>query len=639
MDFWFVALRGEEDALVEARAVFGSPVAWFDTLHLYSFEAVDPRNAASWVASLAPVQGLAGGVVLSDQDPAAARERAISLACAAGDGELLFDGLARGRFDTELLFVRARGRKGWTLPVPAVALAPEKCRRTECRDAVARIPVHVPLVARAREIAALAQWLLSPAPVWLRAVEGSGAARLVAEAARAAEKLVARVPERAMASEALLEAAIADAVGDWIYLDPVVPAHVDVVAAVASRFTRMRRLILRSPPGVELAFVPENRRMDLERLKDFDARTLARFLLGDAAGPAWSRRVARLGRGYPGRVIEAARAAVQLGEVVWDGERFRGRKVRVLRARGASHEPLARRMQDVPARAMRALSVLATLGDGAPELAGSAALRGTMTSRPEELLGLLTALRLIEVRDARLWIHASVRRMLPVSDPAADTLLEKGVLPSAAEAEHLLSQGKVRDAGSLFVEAAAMALEAGLRAAAVRFIAAALPHGGHEAVLSEELLGAARSITRALGLAVVIEPEGGRSAGAMDPATLEQAAAQCSERHDEAGAERLRVLAEVMRGNTQSALRITGRHSGGGSSKSQLVAAIAQAGAGEMRLGIRTALSALSMSRKASDRGGEAAALAVLSSLYKACGRDDDARALADGARALQHAG
>ncbi|MEI8256122.1 MAG: hypothetical protein WCJ30_10675, partial [Deltaproteobacteria bacterium] len=341
---------------------------------------------------------------------------------------------------------------------------------------------------------------------------------------------------------------------------------------------------------------------------------------------------------YPGRVLEAARAAVQLGEVVWDGEKFRGRRVRVLHARGAKPEPLARRIQDVPTRAMRALSVLATLGDGAPEIAGSAALRGTMTSRPEELLGLLTALRLVEVRDARLWIHASVRRLLPVSDAGADTLFEKGVLPSASEAEHLLSLGKVRDAGSLFVEAAAMALEAGLRAAAVRYIAAALPHGGHEAVLSAEMLGAARAITRALGLAVVIEPEGGRTTSAMDPATLEQAAVHCADRNDEAGAERLRALAEVMRGNTQNALRITGRHSADASGKSQLVAAIAQAGAGEMRLGIRTALGALAISRRGADRGGEAAALAVLSSLFKACGRDDDARSLADGARSLQHA-
>ena len=638
MDFWFVALRGEEDALVEARAVLGAPVGWFESLHLFAFEAVDPRNAAIWVSSLAQTEGLSGAVVLTVDDGGMSRERAMALACAAADGELLFDGHARGRLDSELLFVRALGRKGWTIPVAAVALAPEKCRRTDCREAVAKLPGDVSLVARVREIATMVQWLATPEPVWIRARDGAGALRLVEEAARKAEKLLARLPSGAFASEELLEAAIADAVGDWVLLDPVAKEHVAVVEAVALRFPRTRRLLLRASPDVDLSFVVLQRQLDLESLKDFDARELARSLLGPHVGAAWSRRLAREGAGMPGRVIEAARAAVQLGDVVWDGEKFRPRQRRVLHARGGSTDPVARRVQDVPTRARRALTVLAMLGDGAPAIAGCAALRGTMTSQPDEMLDLLVALRLVEVRDGKIWIHASVRSLLPKSDPGADTFLAKGVLPSASEAEHLLSLGKQRDAGSPFVEAAAMALEAGLKAAAVRFIAAALPHGGGEAVLSEELRGAVRTIARTLGPAVVVEVEGARPSRAMDPEALEQAASQFTDRNDTEGAERLLALAEVVRGNSQKALRITGRHSTDGSGKSQLVTAIAQAAAGETRVAVRSALRALVSSRRSADRSGEAAALAVLSSVYKACGRDDDARTLAESARNRQHA-
>ena len=638
MDFWFVALRGEEDALVEARAILGAPVAWFETLQLFGFEAVDPRNAGTWVATVAQTQGLSGSVVLSGNDAVAARERAIALACAAADGTLLFDRGARERLDSELLFVRPASRAGWTIPVPAVALARGKCRRSDARHAVAKLPDRVPLVGREREVAAITNLLASPGPAWIVAEPGSGVSRLIDEAAQRVSKLCARIPARAMQSEALLETAIADAVGDWIVLDPIAGDMVAIVRAVAERFTRTRRLVLCGPVRLALDFVPGERRLPIEPLRPYDARALARAVLGDKVGERWLHRVAREGEGFPGRVIEAARAAVQLGHLEWDGAAFRPREERVFRAVRSGGDPIAIRVRDIPERALRAFSVLATLGDGAPEIAGSAALRGTMTSRPDELLTMLASLRLIHIRDARLWIDASVRAHLPDRDVAAETLIERGVLPSASEAEQLLSLGKQRDAGSLYVEAAAMALEAGLRAAAVRFIAAALPDGRGEEALSEELLGAVRTIAKILGPAVVVEREGGRGNRAMDAEALEHAAAHAMERNDTASAERMRALAEVVRGNAQNALRITGKHSTDGTSKSQLISAIAQASAGEMRVAVRTALRALIVARRASDRGGEAAALAVLSSVYKAAGRDEDARRLAAGAKHLQQA-
>jgi hypothetical protein len=441
-----------------------------------------------------------------------------------------------------------------------------------------------------------------------------------------------------MQSESLLDAAIADAVGDWIVLDPIGPEHLPQVKAIAARFPRVRRLVLRAPRNIGLEFIDPARQFVLAPLTTADSREIARGLLGDKVGAPWIRRVARRGRGLPGQIVEVARAAVQLGHITWDGEAFVPRVHRVLNPRGTTGDPIDDRVRDVPDRVRRALSVIATLGDGAPEIAGSAALRGTMTSRPDEFTTQLLALRLVHVRDAQLWIDASIRRFLPPSDLAADTLIEKGVLPSASEAEQLLSVGKQRDAGTLFVEAAAMALEAGLSAAGVRFIAAALPNGGRETALPDELIGAVKTIARTLGPALVIEPEGGHAGRAMDADALDQAAAQALERNDLVGAERLRALAEVVRGNSQNALRITGRHSTDGSSKSQLVSAIAQASAGEMRVAVRTALRALIMARSASDRSGEAAALAVLSSMYKAAGREEDARRLAAGAKHLQQA-
>jgi hypothetical protein len=638
MDFWFVAVRGEEDALVEARAILGAPVAWFETLQLFSFEAVDPRNAANWVSSIAQTQGLAGAVVLSGDDSVSARERALALACAAPDGRLLFDHAAHLRLDSELMFERATSRPGWSIPVESAALARENCRRADARVSVAKIPTEFPFIGRDNDVDALVRMLGAPEPVWLVADEGAGGGRLVQEAARRAEKLFARIPLRAMQSEALLDAAIADAVGDWIVLDPIGPEHLPQVSAIASRFPRVRRLVIRAPRNVGIEFIGPSRQFSLAPLTVADSRKLARAALGEHVGEPWIRRIARRGHGLPGQIIEVARAAVQLGHITWDGESFRPRVHRVLNRRGTTGDPIDDRVRDVPDRARRALSIIATLGDGAPEIAGSAALRGTMTSRPDEFTTQLLSLRLVHVRDAQLWIDASVRRFLPPSDVAADTLIEKGVLPSASEAEQLLSMGKLRDAGSLFVEAAAMALEAGLSAAAVRFIAAALPNGGHDAALADELLGAVKTIARTLGPAVVIQPEGGRGGRAMDPEALEQAAQHAVERNDMVGAERLRALAEVVRGNSQNALRITGRHSSDGSSKSQLVSAIALASAGEMRVAVRTALRALLVARRASDRSGEAAALAVLSSMYKAAGREDDARRLAAGAKHLQQA-
>jgi hypothetical protein len=175
---------------------------------------------------------------------------------------------------------------------------------------------------------------------------------------------------------------------------------------------------------------------------------------------------------------------------------------------------------------------------------------------------------------------------------------------------------------------------------AVRYLAAARPANSTER-LPDDVKAIMRSVVDAIGPAVVVVKEGavaGSSAHAraVDPEHLEQTAAQLAERNDVEGAARLRALAEVVRGNSQRALRISGSHSSEGSSRSQLVAALAQAGAGELQLAIRTALTALALARKVGERSGEAAALAVLASLYKAAGAEVEARGLAESAHKLQ---
>src|SRR5260221_2324500 len=137
MNSWIFVLRGLEDALVEARAVLGSPVAWLETVQLFGLETADPATAAGAIASVAKARGIAGAVALEGKDPNAARERALALACSAAEGEILFDTSTRARLDPELLFVRPTMRASWSLPVSAVALAPLPCRRSDCRDSAA----------------------------------------------------------------------------------------------------------------------------------------------------------------------------------------------------------------------------------------------------------------------------------------------------------------------------------------------------------------------------------------------------------------------------------------------------------------------------------------------------------------------
>jgi len=636
MDFWFAALRGEEDSLVEARAVLGAPMASLETLELFAFETVDVRNTATWLSALVRIEQLAGGIVLSSGGADIARERALALACSAASGNIFVDEAARARLERELLFVRARARDGWRLPVGAVSLAPDPCDRASCRRNVAQLPWDPPFVGREDERARLLALLSTPGPVVLQAPPGSGAERLVFETALRAGRIVARIAPPRLRSEAALRGAIAESGGAWVYVDPVESAEGSVLAAVIASSPTTQRWVLRVDANASMPFVPDERTIALEPLGHNDLRAVCASLLGPDVGERIVRAIVRRAHGLPGRVVELARAAVQSGEVLWDGEAFHPRSVRLLGATGQSRDAVARRIEDVPARARRALSVLLTLGDGIREADGLAALRGTMSSFPRELVTDLEELRILRIRDGRLWVRRSTQSQIPERDEAARTLREKRILPRASEGEAHLASGRVRDAGSPFVEAAAMALEAGLQAAAVRYTAAAVPSDADVETLNEDLVQAVRTIAKVLGPAVVTEALVVHVPRSFDPATLDHAAEQFASRKDNEGAERMQALAEIVRGNAQKALQITGRHGSDASGKSQLIAAIAQASAGDVSTGVRTALAALAGARRGGDVAGEAAALAVLGSLYRTAGRDDDARMLGEHAHRLR---
>jgi hypothetical protein len=644
MDSWIVALRGSEETLVEARAVFGSPAAWLSPLELFACETADPATAARLIAQVAEqLEGVAGAVALEGDDPDGARARATALALAAGPGEVLFDRDAGARLSGELLFVRPKVREGWRLPVSAVALAPLVARRRDARDALAGLPAVPALVGREQAIAALQSLAASPGPVLLRAPPGWGGGRVITEAAARAGKTVDRVPHAALTDAvSLWKAMEALQGGDWLVVDPVTPEAGPLLARVAEKRPPSRTLVVRGDFETQLPFVAEARELVLEPLRGEEPRALVRALLGEGASEIVVRRLARRAGFVPRRVVEMVRGAVQLGELVRAPGGFRPRVRRTLGTLGSHGDPLAARVADLPPLLHRALAVLVAVGDGAREVEMLAAMRGSLSHAPDQLLAPLEAMRFVELAGDRVYLAASLRNYFPADDPRVIALARAGALEPGARAEALVRSERTREAAVPYARAATAALSLGLRAAAVRFAAAAMPAGGDGTGLPAEVLEAVRAVTAAISPAVTVEPLGGADATvrtrALDPLALEQAAAHFAERNDPEGEARMRALAELMRGNSQRALGITRRPGGDGTGKGQLVAALAQGAAGEIHAAIRTSLGALALARRHNESSGEAAALALLSSLYRAAGREDDARTLADGVKRLQRA-
>jgi hypothetical protein len=639
MDCWIVALRGTEDALVEARAVLGSPSGWVDSLEAFLFETLRPSDAAERLARLMPtvLQGLAGAVALEGADPVGARERAAALACAAELGELFVDRPARERLECELVLVKPRVRDGWQLPCPAAAVAPRAADRHACRELVRRIPTRPTFVARQREINALRNALLRGSPVVLRAEAGAGASRLIEEAATRANVPAFYLPGDVIAgSSSGLERALERCPSNaWVIADPVPQSCAESFAKNIDRIAAKRPVIVRLSGSFDLPFRAPPEGVTVGPLRDYDARALVRALLGSVRDANVDRFLARRGGFLPGRIVEAVRASVQLGTLVHDGESWGWRARRALRPASRPKDVVAARLHDLPECLRDALRALCALSDGRSTPTAHALLRGLFAGSPEPMLDRLAALALVHHSDERVRIDESVRRASG-THPIAVRLLQSGAITQAAQGERYLAVDRPRESALCFSQAAKAALEARLRASALRFMVLAAREADQPEV-SDTL----RATLAALGPAVTFEVVGARQrpsrSRTLDPMSLDAAALQLDENGDGDGAARLRALAELIRGNSQRAVQLTaaGLNTDETSSKLQLTAALAQAATGDGSRAVRSALSALSLARQRSDSAGEAAALSLLASLYRALGRDDDARVLAESARKL----
>lgn len=100
---------------------------------------------------------------------------------------------------------------------------------------------------------------------------------------------------------------------------------------------------------------------------------------------------------------------------------------------------------------------------------------------------------------------------------------------------------------------------------------------------------------------------------------------------DEHAVERVRALAELVRGDLAAArrgLREARRRAGAPRARDHLAEALLELGAGEPVAGVRAALAALAVSRRGADPRGEEVALRTLAACYRALGREDEASRL-----------
>lgn len=645
MDCWIVALRGNEDALIEARAVFGPPLIECGPLQVFTFETVDPNTAAEWITRAATtIHGLAGAVILERSKDTEARERALALACAAAPGEILFDRPTKDRLDHYLLFVRPAPRSGWSLPLTAVALAPIAPLRAPCREAVARLNASPRLVAREREIAALLAATASSKPVVLRAPAGAGGGRIIAEAAARSGKRKLLLPPAVLRAGPEAFQATLDRWPDvdWIVIDPLSADAVHALGILTERLPLSRRLVIRADPSVPIPFVPPTRQITVPPLREYDARALIRRMLGDATDERIVVKLARRAGGMPRRLVETVRAAVQLGEIIPQGDAWIHRTRRVLRSPGTLRDPIQARLRDLPPRQLRALTAVAVLEDGALVIEALATLRGALSSDPEPLFHSLVALGMIEVDGDFFSLPATLRALLPAPEENLVALVHSGALEPAAQGEALRRQRRFRDAAEPFAHAATMALHAGLHAAAVRYAAASNAEPTVTARLDPVRI-ALRAVATALGPTVVCNPIGPEAARterdkSIDPVSIAPAEEPHELHRDKTAGTHSLTSAKLVRARRDNAQRTPQRPKDpahDGASKSHLMTALSQATAGDVPQAVRTALSALAIARRAGDVGGEAAALALLSALYRAVGREHDAVSLARKARAL----
>ncbi|MDP3278966.1 MAG: hypothetical protein Q8Q09_27485 [Deltaproteobacteria bacterium] len=639
MDSWIVVLRGQDDVLVEARAVLGAPASWADCLESYFFETLNPSDAAAQLCKLTPLlqQGIAGAVALESEFTQRARERAVALACAAEEGELLLEAGAHRRLERELFVVKPKSRPTWKLPCYAVAMAPEFASRAEARERVRTLPLRPALVARNREVSALLACIERSCPVIVHAEPGAGASRVIEEAARRVGRAAVYLPSDILhGSLASVERALQGAPADaWVIADPL-PESARTFVPIAEELGRRRTVIVRVSRPMEMTFRVPPEGITLGALRDYDARALVRQILGEPTDPRIERRLARKGEMLPGRIAHAVRAAIQLGSLVLKEGQWRKRERPVLRRKDSPRVAINARIEDMDMPLRAALATLTALGDGRSLATAAALLRGLFGQDPQSLLSTLISQALVHDSNERVRIDESVRIAAGAPSIRAVEVLHSGAVALAAQGERLLGAQQATEAARTFAQAAATADKAGLKTTALRYLVLA-----RREFNSLEVATIARAILDDMGPVVSVTVTGGLSRPSrskpLDAVSLESAAGQLDAQDDPEGAQRLRTLAALVRGNVQRALQLADARGPEDhqDAKTLLTAALAQASTGDMGRAVRSTLAALATARSRREGAGEVAALSLLSTFYRALGREEASLSFAEASRRL----
>lgn len=374
---WTIALRGIDDALLEARALFGPPITADIGAEVHHVDLGEEDLARAVLPDiLARCAGAA--VALSLGDDGEARLAAVALAAAAQADEVLLTRAARDALAPWWSVARGRCRKGWRLPIPAFTLSAALPTRDGALSAERALPAHPPFVGRAAALAQLDACLRARGVVALRGGPGCGATRFVTEAAaRHGARLARRTVDATAAGDvAVLRDALLTAArdADWLYVEchegsraRAIDDALDAVVAAAPAL----RVLVRAPAGV--GFDPRAQEVELGPLDADDVRALVRGMLGDVDRAALNALGGKA-LATPRAVVERVRDAVATGRVARQGERWTLPPRRPLRVGPRAVGRLAL----LPPRVRRALAVAWAVGDGVPAGALEALLRAVL---------------------------------------------------------------------------------------------------------------------------------------------------------------------------------------------------------------------------------------------------------------------
>lgn len=628
MHDWLLGHRGDDDAQLELRALFGLPEAAAGAVEVYAVSASSLAQTVRAVEQVAAL--LAAGVAALVDGTADGLGAAVALCLAAADGQLLVTKTARARLADHLCFVRARRRRGWRLPLPCAALAEAPFTRDACRRDAATLDGEASFVGRDDERDDLLRAMRAGSPPFavVRAEPGLGASRLIREAAREAGARLHRCvvprsgPDEAQVARIITDLCMLDGDGArWLVLElpPGKPEVLFTPEALAARAPGVGIIVVASR-GCAVPWCPHDREVELGPLAPAESRSVVRAMLGDGAPDALVTSLAKRGGGVPRQLVTTVRTAAASGVIVrasGDAPAWKARARRLLRPPKRAVAPgVPALVAALDATTRRAWEVCMAGGDGADVYALRGLLRAVLGA--PELMAALTAHGLLD----RMGTTADLGRASDGRDGdaslhgRASALQTSGALDVLAEAERGL-EARSPDAAQRFARAARACLAVGDLGAAVRLagLARTLPRPPGDGTVEDAL----RAVAAQLGPLKALEPRAARPS--LTPEAIEAAAAARATNGDAAGAQRLRALAALLQGDLRPALEV-GRAPA--SVRDLVVAALAHARAGQIPDATRAAVGALSRARREADAHGEQASLALLASIYGAAGREAD---------------